>query len=151
MTATNYDYFSGLFKTFADWNPFEMMRQYSFDMDTVVNKHKRHSENVSDTQRMVVENVQAIAKRQAEVIQENTARMMDCCKRISNMTSPKDVLAEQANFANEAVTCNIRHLQELTDMATKAQMELLQQMGDAVAKNVNENYEQMKKPRAEKK
>lgn len=151
MNTANYNYFSDLFKNFTNWNPLDHAKNFNFDMDSVMGKGKKHAETASEVQHLAMSNMQAIVKRQTEVFQENAARMMDCYKKVSTLSSPQEILAEQANFARDAVSCNIRHLQELTDMATKAQMELIKQVGDVVAQNVNEQCEQMKKPKEGKK
>lgn len=143
----NINYFNDFFKNMYEWATPE---SNMFDLEAGATRGKKNMEKATDMQHRAMSSMQQILKRQAEIIHENTTHVMDCCKKIATLSSPKEILEEQANFAKEAIVGNLRHLHEITDMTTKAQMEIMQCMSDNVSENVKEHCEQVKNRKSKK-
>lgn len=117
-------------KLLGDLDPTKMMnemqallKQYKLpgiDLDSLVASQKKNIEAVTAANRAAVEGVQALAKRQAEVMQET---MREAAQAISGMTkvgSPGELVAKQADFARSAFEKGVATMQELAEIVTKS-------------------------------
>ncbi|MEK7245871.1 MAG: phasin family protein [Pseudomonadota bacterium] len=117
------------FKAFAQVSPvkmadefFKAARQYRFaptDMDAVMESQRRTLEAFSAAGRVVTENVQKIAKRQAEMVKETFDGMTAALSEISKSGTFEDATAKQAAFAKEAFETALDNGREIAEMVTE--------------------------------
>src|SRR3989338_1802915 len=96
------------FKAFTQVSPvnmadefFKAARQYRFspaDMDAVMESQRRTLEAFNAAGRVVTENAQKIAKRQAEMVKETLDEMAAAMSDISKSGTFEDATAKQAEF-----------------------------------------------------
>jgi phasin family protein len=138
--------FTEFFRNFSDWSAIDPSKFTSgFDMESNMGKHKRHVESATTAQHLIMSNMQALLKRQAEILQDNTARLLDCYKKVSNLNNPEKVMEEHTNFIKETMSNNLANTRELAEMATKAQMEVLDYVGNEISENLSECCKHPKK------
>ena len=130
--------FGDFFKNILDWNMFDFSKNNSFFGNDAMRHSKRHLDAASTAQHLVMSNLQALIKRQSEILQDNTARLMNCCKEASSLNTPEQLMEKQAAFVKETLDANLAHTRELTEMTTKAYMELLNHAGNQASENINE-------------
>lgn len=146
MYTPNYNMFTDFFKSLADWNVLDPSKySTSFDFDSIMHKNKKHTESATNAQHLVASNMQAIIQRQAEILQENTSRLLNCCKKVSTLSKAEQMVEEQTNFVKETIATNLAHTRELMEMATKAQMEVMDHLGHTASENINECCNHAKK------
>ena len=145
MYTSNYNMFTDFFKNLSDWSVFDPSKtNAAFDHESVMQKNKKHVEAATNTQHLLMYNMQAIMQRQAEILQENTSRLLNCCKKVSTLGKTEQVIEEQTNFIKDTMATNLAHTPELMEMTTKAQMEIMDHLGHAVSENINECCNQTK-------
>ena len=88
MYTSNYNMFTDFFKNLSDWSVFDPSKtNAAFDHESVMQKNKKHVEAATNTQHLLMYNMQAIMQRQAEILQENTSRLLNCCKKLTQVSS----------------------------------------------------------------
>lgn len=151
MNAAGYNFFTDFFKNISEVGAFDPSKyNNTFDFDAALSKNKRHVDTSASAQHLMMSNMQAILKRQAEVLQENATNLMSCCKKASTINSPEKALEEQSNFIKDSMARNLANIRELTEMATKAQMEVLDFMSHTISENLSENCKTAKPAKGDK-
>jgi phasin family protein len=103
-----------------------MMKQYKLpgvDMDSLVASQKKNLEALTSANRVAVEGLQAVAKRQAEILQETMNETSKAVDALSKAGSPQDIAAKQAELAKGAFERALSNMRELAEMVTKANRE----------------------------
>ncbi len=131
--------FAGCFKSLTDLAAFDPAKySAAFDMDSTINRNKRHIESTSHANHLVMANMQALLKRQADILQDSTSRLLDCCKKIATLNNHEKIVEEQTNYIKESIAANLANTKELAEISTKAQIEMLDHLGGAMSETVNE-------------
>ncbi len=139
MYTQNQSMFADFFRNLADWNIFDPSKiNSSFNVDSLMQKNKKHVQAATNTHHLVMSNMQAIIQRQAEILQENTARLLNCCKKLSTLSKTEQVVEEQTNFVKDILSTNLAHTRELIEMTAKAQIEIMDHLSHEVSENINE-------------
>ena len=90
------------------------------DMKTVVEAQKKNIEAVTNANRAVVEGLQAVARRQAEILQETMNEASKAIDVLSKAGSPQEIAAKQADLAKSAFERALSNMRELADMVAAA-------------------------------
>ncbi|MSO84569.1 MAG: phasin family protein [Rhodospirillales bacterium] len=117
------------FKGFAQASPvkmadefFKAARQYRFappDMEALMESQRRNLEAFSAASRVVSENVQKIAKRQAEMVKESFDEMSAALSEIGKSGTFEEATAKQATFAKAAYETALDNSREIAEMVTE--------------------------------
>lgn len=120
----------------------KMLGQYKIpgvDMDTVVASQKKNVEALVAANRTVVEGVQAVMKRQAEMMQEAMAEMTKAVETMSkSATSPKDLVAAQVDLVKSGLERTFSSLQEISQMVSKSQTDASSQINARITASLDE-------------
>lgn len=120
----------------------KMLGQYKIpgvDMDTVVASQKKNVEALVAANRTVVEGVQAVMKRQAEMMQEAMAEMTKAVETMSkSATSPKDLVAAQVDLVKSGLERTFSSLQEIAQMVSKSQTDASSQINARITASLDE-------------
>jgi phasin family protein len=102
------------------------LRQYNLpgvDMDALVASEKKNLEALTTANRAAFEGIQAVAKRQAEILQETMNETSKAVDALAKAGSPLDVTAKQAELTKEAFERALANMRELAEMVSKANQE----------------------------
>jgi phasin family protein len=90
------------------------------DVKSLVESQKKNVEAVTGANRAVVEGLQAVAKRQAEILQETMNEASKAIETLSKAGSTRELAATQADLAKAAFERALANMRELADMVTAA-------------------------------
>ncbi len=143
------------FEIFTKFNPFNLdmsktmdnFKLPGVDMDAVISSQKKNIEAVNAANQTAIEGVQALAKRQAEILRQSMEEATKAAKEVADVGELGDIPAKQAEIAKAAFEKGLANMKELADMAAKSNAEAL----DMVNKRVAENFDEMKEVLTQKK
>ncbi len=108
-------------------------------MDTVVASQKKNVEAVVAANRTVVEGVQAVLKRQAEIMQEAMAEMSKAVETLSKAgASPQAAVAAQVDLVKSGLERTFASMQEIAQMVAKSQSEATTQINTRITASLDE-------------
>lgn len=93
------------------------------DMEVFLATQKKNVEALVSANQAVVEGYQAVAKRQAEILQGNIQEAQARVGSLMSTDTPADRLANQAELVKAAIEQATTNMQELSDLVQKSQAE----------------------------
>lgn len=117
------------------------MFKNNFDYNQVLSTGRRNLEAASEASQAVVENVQAISRRQSEIARETLEGAMKASKDIFTSGTPETNIAKQAAYAKDAFESALSNLREVSEMAAKSCFEIF----DVVTSRASESIEEISK------
>lgn len=108
------------------------------EIDAVVRSQRKNAEALANVSRAALENVQAVAKRQAEILQETMNQIAKSLGTLARAGSPSEVAAKQTELAKEAFEIAFGNLRELTEMIRKGQQEAIDKISDRISESLDE-------------
>lgn len=123
----------GLFdvtKYMKDFDPTKMveeltkaLKQYQLpgvNVEAVVESQKKNLEALTAANRVAFEGLQAVAKRQAEILQETMNEASKAVDSVAKAGSPPEMAAKQLEIAKQAFDRAIGNMRELAEMVAKS-------------------------------
>lgn len=117
-------------KYLKDFDPTKMVEEFSTAMkqfrlpgvniESVVESQKKNLEALTSANRVAFEGMQAVAKRQAEILQETMNEASKAVDSVAKAGSPPEMAAKQLEIAKQAFDKAIGNMRELAEMVTKA-------------------------------
>jgi phasin family protein len=135
-------------KMIKDFDPTKMADQFSklmknyklpgVDMDAVVANQRKNVEAVASANRVALEGMQAVVKRQVEILQETMNEASKALDSIAKAGSPQEAAAKQAELAKNAYERALSNARELAEMVSKAQQEATKAINTRIAETLDE-------------
>lgn len=125
-------------------NAFADMFKSALDFNQLFSTQRRNIEALSAANQVVVEGVQAISRRQAEVLRTNVEDTLKASKDLMTSGTRETNLTKQADFAKSFFETSLQNLREITEMATKSGFEAF----DVLNRRAAETLEEMSKATA---
>jgi len=142
-------------KPFKDFDPMKAFKEFDggkFDMtkmfkdfkmpgvnvDQVIEMQKRNLEAMTEANKLAAEGVQALAKRQVEIVRQGLEEMGEAMKDLMTAPSPEAGAAKQAEIAKHVFERAISNLRELSELASKSNAEALEVISQRIAANLDE-------------
>ncbi len=136
------------FENFGQQNPFFKMFQGQGqqapkmpDMGRMREQATRSMEAMTQASQVAAEGWQAMARRTAEVMQRTAQNSMECFRDACSSKSMEDAQRIQSSFVSEMMHNCCGNAREVTEMASKAAMEIVdicnKNMSDAVCEWTN--------------
>ncbi|SUS06964.1 Magnetic particle membrane-associated GTPase P16 (PHA granule-associate protein, Phasin family) [Candidatus Defluviicoccus seviourii] len=117
-------------KYLKDFNPTKMVEEFSnamkqyrlpgVNIEAVVESQKKNLEALTSANRVAFEGLQAVAKRQAEILQETMNEASKAVDSVAKAGSPPEMAAKQLEIAKQAFDKAIGNMRELAEMVAKA-------------------------------
>lgn len=104
----------------------KMMGQYKLpglDVEALMAAQKKNVDALIAANRTALEGMQAMMKRQAEIMQETLSEAQKALTSMGKGSSPQEVVAAQADFAKAAFERGLTNMRELAEMVSKSQKE----------------------------
>lgn len=119
----------------------KMMKQYNLpgvDVDSLVASRKKDLEALGTANRVAFEGLQAVAKRQTEILQETMNAASKAVDTLSKAGSPQEVAAKQAEIAKEGFEKALSNMRELAELVTKANQEATTAINTRISASLDE-------------
>ena len=119
-------------------NKLKDYRLAGIDFEAVVASQRSNVEALANASRVAFEGAQAVAKRQAEILQETMTQTSKSFETLVEAGSPAEVVAKQAELAKGAFEKALGNMRELAEMVTKAQQGAIDTMNGRISQSLDE-------------
>ena len=148
-------------KLLKDFDPGKVVAEFSntlkqyklsgIDLDSLVAGQKKNLEALTSANRVAFEGLQAVAKRQAEILQETMNEASKAVDQLSKTGSPPEIAAKQAELTKSAFERALANMRELAEMVSKANQEATNTVNARISASLDEIKEfalKLKQPAA---
>jgi len=135
-------------KFVKDFDPTKMVEEFSkalkqyklpgVDVDALVVSQKKNLEALTSANRTAFEGLQAVAKRQAEILQETMNETQKVVGSLSKVSSPTELAAKQAELAKGAFEGALSNMRELAEMVAKSNEEAASAINNRISETLDE-------------
>ena len=118
-----------------------MLTQYklpSVDIDKLIAAQQKNIEAVAEANRVAVEGVQALARRQVEVLQETMKEASEAVSSLSKAGSPAELAAKEAELGKSAFEKSVATMREMAEILVKSSQEATNKINARVAASLEE-------------
>jgi phasin family protein len=110
------------------------------DVEAMMASQQKNIEALVAASRTAMGSVNALGKRQAEILQETMSQTAYSLETMIKAGSPFDIAAKQAELTKEGFEKALGNMRELAEMVTKAQNTTM----DAISHRVSESLDELK-------
>ncbi len=110
------------------------------DVEAVVASQRRNLEALGEANKLAVEGLQAVAKRQTEIFRQMMEEASQVMREMMAAGSPEDKASRQTELVKEAFTRAISNMRELAEMVSKSQGEAF----DVINRRVTDSLDEFK-------
>jgi phasin family protein len=110
------------------------------DVEAVIASQRKNIEALVAASRTTMDSVNALGKRQAEILQETMSQTAYSLETMIKAGSPFDIAAKQAELTKEGFEKALGNMRELAEMVTKAQHGAM----DPISHRVSESLDELK-------
>ena len=93
------------------------------DRDALVEAHKRNIEALTQANRVAIEGVQQVAKRNMEMLQEAMGEVSQTMRSLTSSGAPQEKATHQAELLKRAYDRAVDHARELSELIQKTNSE----------------------------
>lgn len=135
-----------------DFSQFDMTKMMQdlkvpgVDMKVLLDAQRKNIEALTNANQVVVQGMQAVAKRQSEILAQAMAEVSAAAQEIARAGDAQAMSAKQAELVRQAFEKAIANMRELAEMVTKSN----QQAFELINKRVAESLEELKAAMARK-
>ena len=108
------------------------------DAKILVEAQRKNIEALTGANQVVVQGMQAVAKRQSEILAQAMAEVSSAAQQIASAGDPQAMSAKQAELVRQAFEKAIANMRELAEMVTKSNQEAFQLINQRVAESLEE-------------
>ena len=128
-------------------NPFmeidvqKMMGEFrlpNVDVEAVVAAQKKNIEALTSANQLAVEGMQAVAKRQAEILRQTAEELQKNMQSLMENGAPDAKVAKSTELTKTAFEKAIANMKELSEMVTKSNAEAFDVINKRVAESLDE-------------
>ncbi|TVR97018.1 MAG: phasin family protein [Rhodospirillales bacterium] len=140
--------FPDLTKMMKDFDPTKFADEFSkvlknyklpgVDVDGLVASQRKNVEALTAANRVTFEGIQAIAKRQTEILQESMNEVSKAVDAITKAGSPPEAAAKQAELTKYTFEKALANMRELAEMVSKAQEEATKTINTRISETLDE-------------
>lgn len=110
------------------------------DVEAIVSSQRRNLEALNEANKLAVEGMQAVAKRQSEIFRQVMEETAQAMREMMAAGSPEDKAGRQAELVKEGFQRAIANMRELAEMVSKSQGEAF----DVINKRVTDSLDELK-------
>ena len=110
------------------------------DVEAVMASQQKNIEALAAASRTAMDSVNAVGKRQAEILQETMSQTAHSLQTLVKAVSPFDIAAKQVELTKEGFEKALGNMRELAEMVTKAQNATM----DVISHRVSESLDELK-------
>jgi phasin family protein len=128
-------------KVFADF------KVPGVDVDSVIASQRKNIEALANANRLAFEGVQAVMKRQMEIMRQSVEEAVGVARSMTEVTSPQDKAAKQAEMVKDTFERNLSNMRELVEMMSKSNNEAFDLLNKRFTQTMDEMKEAIVKSR----
>lgn len=99
------------------------MKLPGVDVDGLMASQRKNIEALTAANKLAVEGLQAVAKRQTEIFQQTMDELPKMLTEVMAASSPEDRMAKQAEITKMAFEKSLENMKEIADMVSKSNTE----------------------------
>jgi phasin family protein len=111
-----------------------------FDMTSLIATQRRNLEAVNAANQLAVEGVQAVLRRQAEIMRQMVEESSTVMREMMATGAPEQKIAQQTDLVKAAFEKALANLREMTEMVAKSNSEA----ADVLTKRIGESLTELK-------
>jgi phasin family protein len=119
---------------------FSEFRIPGFDVQSLLATQRRNIEAVTAANQLAVEGVQAVLRRQAEIVRQMVEESAAAVTGLTAAGAPEEKVAQQMELVKKTFEKALANLRELTEMVAKSNSEA----ADVLTKRVGESLTELK-------
>ncbi|MBI1778145.1 MAG: phasin family protein [Proteobacteria bacterium] len=108
------------------------------DYEALMTSQRRNIEALTQANQLAVEGMQAVAKRQAEIMRQTMEETGRAMQALMQSTTPEDRMAKQTDMVKSAFERAIANMRELAELVTKSNAEAFQLVNQRVTDSLDE-------------
>ncbi|KAF0097629.1 MAG: phasin family protein [bacterium] len=119
----------------------KMMSEFKMpgvDMEAILNSQRKNIEALTAANRLAFEGVQAMMKRQTEILRQTMQEVAEATQGMTATTSPQEKLAKQTTLAKEAFEHAVTNMRELSEMVAKSNSEVFELLNVRLGQVIDE-------------
>lgn len=117
------------------------LKQYKLpnvDLDSVVASQKKNVEALTSANRVAFEGLQAVARRQAEILQETMNEASKAVDALAKAGSPPEIAAKQAELTKSAFERALSNMRELAELVAKSNQDATNTVNARISASLDE-------------
>jgi len=119
---------------------FSEFRIPGLDIESLVATQRRNIEAVTAANQLAVEGMQAVIRRQGEIIRQMVEESGSAMRDLMSAGAPEQKIAQQADLVKSAFEKALANLRELTEMVAKSNTEA----ADVLTKRIGDSLTELK-------
>jgi phasin family protein len=126
---------------FADLDVTKMMADFKVpgvDYESVVATQRKNIEALTQANQLVVEGMQAVARRQSEILRQTMDETSKAMQQMMEQSAPEAKLAKQTDLAKTAFDTALANMRELAELVTKSNRDAFDVINGRVAASLDE-------------
>lgn len=108
------------------------------DVDALMVAHRKNLEALSSANQAAFEGLQALARRQAELIRQGFEDTASLVNSVVSQQTPEDKIAKQAEVTKVTLERNVANLKELTELAARANYQAIEFISNRISEGLEE-------------
>jgi phasin family protein len=147
MADENKGPFSGF-----DFSKFDIQKVFAdfkipgVDVQELLSAQKKNIAALTEANKHAVEGLQALARRQAEILQQAMKSAAAAAKEAAGAGGPKQAAAKQAELAKAAFEHAVANMREMAEMVGKSSEQALSVISKRVSEGLDEITQKARKP-----
>ena len=121
------------------------MKVPGVDVEAMMSAQRKNIEALSEANRLAFEGMQAIMKRQAEILRQTVEQVAGATKDMAEPGSPQEKAARQTELAKDAFETALSNMRELAEMVARSNGEAFDLLNKRFTQMFDEVREQMTK------
>jgi len=127
-------------KMFADF------KMPGVDVPALLNAQQKNIAALTQANQHAVEGLEALARRQREILQQAIKGAADAAKQVVTAGGPKEAAAKQAELAKAAFEQAVANMREMAEMVSNSSNKAFDVISKRVAEGLEELKERAQKP-----
>lgn len=115
------------------------------DMDAITASQQKNIEALTQANKLAFEGVQAVMKRQMEIVRQAVEESAKASKDIAGAGSPQDQMVKQTEMTKEAFETVLSNMRELAEMMAKSNADAFDMLNKRYVDMLDEIREQIVK------
>lgn len=128
---------------FSNFDATKMMsdlRLPGVDMVALLATQRKNIEALTAANQMAVQGMQAVAKRQSEILAQTMAEISTAAQQIASAGNPQEMTAKQAELIKQAFEKAVANMRELAEMINQTNTQAF----EVINKRVSESLEELR-------
>ena len=108
------------------------------DMDAIMASQRKNIEALTNANKLAFEGIQAVARRQADVMRQMIEEISGMVSELMSASSPEERVSKQADLAKAAYEKVLGNMKELAEMLAKSNTEAAEVITSRISESLDE-------------